>query len=119
MKKILLIILLLPFILQGTAQGQSPGSVQGTVFKADVQPVLTVYPNPSKDKKVTVELKNEELSEIKITNITGKEVFLQKLYVPVYKIQIELSNIPNGIYLLQAKSTNNKTIVKKLLISSN
>lgn len=115
MKILLLIILFLPFMFPSTVKGQ-PASV---THKVDIQPVLTVYPNPSKDKKVTVELKNEELSEIKITNITGKEVFLQKLFIPVNKIQIELNNIPNGIYLLQAKSTNNRTIVKKLLISSN
>ena len=115
MKILLLIILFLPFIFQGTAQGQP----SGTAHKVEIQPVLTVYPNPSKDKKIIVELKNDELSEIKITNITGKEVFLQKLFIPVNKIQIELNNTPNGIYLLQAKSTTNKTIVKKLLISSN
>lgn len=112
---LIIIILFLPFIFQGTAQGQP----SGTAHKVEIQPVLTVYPNPSKDKKIIVELKNDELSEIKITNITGKEVFLQKLFIPVNKIQIELNNTPNGIYLLQAKSTTNKTIVKKLLISSN
>lgn len=120
MNKFLLFILLLFIFSTGVAQQRQGNLAQAATFKTDeTQPVLAIYPNPCKNKKVTIELTNQELSEIRITNITGKEVLFKKINIPVNKIEIELDNFPNGIYLLQAKSTQNKMFVKKLMISSN
>ena len=119
MNRILLIILLTLFFLPGIAQRQPVKFASSTFKSGEISSVLTIYPNPCKNKKINVELDNEEISEIKITNITGKEVLLRKMDMPANKVELELNNFPNGIYLLQAKSTQNKMFVKKLLISSN
>jgi hypothetical protein len=62
---------------------------------------------------------NQELSEIKITNITGKQIYFKKLVIPESKKQIQFENIPNGVYLIQIKTTENKLVAKKLLVASN
>lgn len=83
------------------------------------KPEVKIYPNPCKDSKVTIELNNQELSEIKITNIAGKQMYLKKLAVPESKKQIQLQNFPDGLYLVQIKTIENKLIAKKLLVTSN
>lgn len=83
------------------------------------QPELKLYPNPCKDKKVTVELNADLISEIRLINIAGKEVFLKKIEIPVNRQQLELSTIPNGIFVVQVKTSDNKILVKKLLVTNN
>lgn len=78
-----------------------------------------IYPNPCKQQKVTVELNSAEITEIKLTNIAGKEVLLKKYDYPEHKIQLQLSEIPDGIYLIRIKTNGNNSIVKKLLVSKN
>lgn len=83
------------------------------------QPELKLYPNPCKDKKVTIELNADLISEIRLINIAGKEVFIKKIEIPVSRQQLELSAIPNGIFMVQVKTTDNKILVKKLLVTNN
>ncbi len=120
MKQFLLSILLLFIFLPGFAQNmQSSPAARLSVDNKEVQSILKIYPNPCKDKKVTIELMDNDLEEIKITNITGKEVLIQKMDIPVSKFQLQLNEIPDGIYLLQVKTTSNKVVVKKLMVSKN
>ncbi len=80
---------------------------------------LKVYPNPCKTNKVTIDFGTDEIIEIRLTNITGRQVLLKKYNIPEHKIQLSLNNIPNGIYLVRVKSINNEIIVKKLMVSKN
>ena len=52
-------------------------------------------------------------------NITGKEVLRELLDFPEQKKTLKLNNIPNGIYILQIKTTEDKVVAKKLMISRN
>ncbi|WP_320111418.1 T9SS type A sorting domain-containing protein [Draconibacterium orientale] len=80
---------------------------------------VKIYPNPCKNNKVTVDYSLKEISEIRLTNITGKQVYLKEYKVPVSKIQLQLNDIPNGIYLIQILTTDKKRTIKKLMISRN
>ncbi len=80
---------------------------------------LRVYPNPSTDGKVTIELNNQEITEIRLTNITGKEVFLKKFQFAENKKQIQFNDIPNGLYILRIKTSDQKQVMKKLMLSKN
>ncbi len=66
-----------------------------------------------------VEFNTDLISEIRLINITGKEVFLKKIEIPVTRLQFELTDIPNGIYMVQVKTVDDKIIVKKLLVTVN
>lgn len=80
---------------------------------------LKIYPNPCKTGKVTVEYPSKEILEIRLNNITGKQVLL-KTYPPhTHKAQVLLHEIPNGLYLIQVKTQDAKPLVKKLLVSKN
>lgn len=78
---------------------------------------LKVFPNPVTGQKFTIEIDNQELSEIRISNIAGKAVVLKKFLTPINKIEISLQNIPNGIYIIQAKTSTNSLAAKKLIVS--
>jgi len=80
---------------------------------------LRLYPNPVTDGKVTIELNNQEITEIRMTNITGKEVFLKKFQIAENKKQIQLNDIPNGLYIIRIKTSDQKQVVKKLMIARN
>lgn len=121
MKQILLIISFLLLQISVYSQvfsGNSPGWINNSTIETEKnQTELKIYPNPCKDKKVTVEFNTGLLSEIRLINITGKEVFLKRIEIPVTRLQLELANAPNGIYMVQVKTSNDRIVVKKLLIT--
>jgi len=80
---------------------------------------LKIFPNPTKIQKVTLTLNSDEISEIHLINIVGKEILTKKFQTGVNKYKLRLKEIPNGVYLIQVKTSGNKAIVKKLLVSSN
>lgn len=114
MKKFILVLLVIAFSFPVLAQSSWNNSI---TEKAEAE--LKIYPNPCKNNKVTVDFNSKEISEIRLTNITGKQVLLKKYDFPTRKTQIQLNDIPNGIYLIQIKTTDNKKVVKKLMVSKN
>jgi len=116
MKKYILLVLFIPFSLPVLAQSNWNSPI---VEKEKIEAELKIYPNPCKNSKVTVDLNSKEISEISLTNITGKQVFLKKYDFPTRKTQVQLREIPNGIYLIRVKTSENKVVVKKLMVSKN
>ena len=122
MKKVLLILIILFIYISGNAQNNSENTTDwnnSVINDGIIQPELKIFPNPCTGQKVTVQLNGEELSEIRLTNITGKVVFIKNYDIPVSKVKLLLEELPDGIYLVQVKSIQNKIFVKKLLISGN
>lgn len=121
MKQILLLISILLFQTSSFANYNSPinSSTHFSFFEESQEQIeLKIFPNPCKNKKVTVEVSDDFLLEIKVTNIAGKTVLLKKIEFPSNKEILELTDIPNGIYLVQVKTSNQKRFVKKLMISN-
>ncbi len=116
MKKIILVLLLFTYSFPVFTQN---GGDTRTVEIPKIGPEVKIYPNPCKNNKITVDHQSKEISEIRLTNITGKQVFLKKYDFPKPKIQVQLTNIPNGIYLVQIKTSENQVTVKRLMVSKN
>ncbi|MDX8338529.1 T9SS type A sorting domain-containing protein [Draconibacterium sp. IB214405] len=112
-------IILLLFIFIGSQSFSQEAGFQSTGFEDEVKNEVKVYPNPCKNDKVTIEFSSKEISEVRLTNIAGQQVLLKKYDFPLPKIQLRLNEVPNGIYLLQITTTDNKPTVKKLMISRN
>lgn len=77
---------------------------------------VKVYPNPIYDKRVNIELSDQAIQELRITNIAGTVIFQKKFQVPVTKHQIVFDNIASGIYLLRVTAANNMTKTSKLMV---
>ena len=123
MKQVLLIIVILIIQITGYSQefsGNSSGWSNNVAVESEKnQPELKIYPNPCKDKKVTLEFNSDLLSEIRLINILGKEILIKRIEIPVNRIQIELTDVPNGIYMVQVKTSEDRIVVKKLLVTGN
>ena len=116
MKKFILVILLFAFSFPAFSQNGWDNTVTD---KEKEELELKLYPNPCKNGKLTIDFQSKEITEIRLTNITGKQVLLKEYKFPTHKTQLQLDDIPNGMYLIQIKSSDNKTLVKKLMVSKN
>ncbi len=117
MKQYILVLLFIAFTLPALAQDSWSTPTKSAKDKLEAE--LKIYPNPCKNSKVTIEFSAKEISEIRLINITGKQVLLKKYHFATHKTQLKLEDVPNGIYLIQIKTTDNKTTVKKLMVSKN
>ncbi len=66
---------------------------------------LSVYPNPTVNTSISVEvLKNISNGEIRLFNLNGYEVVNWQIQNTMNQIQLDLSHIPNGEYILKFMS---------------
>ena len=79
----------------------------------DIQKVtkLSVYPNPFTNEITVVSLTN--LTQIEVFNMAGLKV--NSKTVNDKKVNINLGNLPAGVYLLRSLDENGKTNVQKLI----
>lgn len=77
---------------------------------------VRIYPNPVVDKRLNIELTDQTIQEIRITNIAGVIIISKKFSVPVNRHQVLLDNVPNGVYLLRVTSAGNQARTLKLMI---
>ena len=81
-----------------------------------------IYPNPTTDKKISiiydVEQVNSEHNEIIIFTLNGQQVYKETLKnnTGFYNQQIDLSNLKDGMYLVQFKA-GDKMATKKLILN--
>jgi len=101
----------------GNAKPQTPGTSGNEQAFSSLE--MKVFPNPVQNRRFTLELSNQVLSEIRITNIAGIQVFQKKFTTPVNRYQVLLDQIPDGIYLLRVTSGENLSRTTKLLVTTN
>lgn len=120
MKKLILILIISTLTISGFSQntsGSSSGWNNINFEENNTSSEVRIYPNPCTDSKLTVEFNYQEITEIRLTSITGKEVFLKKFQFAENKKQIQLNDIPNGIYIVKITTSDQKMVVKKLMVS--
>lgn len=71
------------------------------------KPIIKLYPNPTKSQLNF----SEELSEIKIVDMSGRQVSTQKEKSKT----INVEKLPKGNYLISAKYKNGKTVSEKFI----
>ncbi len=81
---------------------------------------LTIFPNPSSGKTmISLDVKHSDNFEIIISNISGKkiceEISLRKIPEGKKEIELDLSSLANGMYLVECRSENG-SVYRKLLI---
>jgi len=64
---------------------------------------ISVYPNPAKGKLI-IESANHEISTIEFYNLVGERTYHSAIHS--YKSEIDLSEMPKGIYFVKISSQN-------------
>ena len=120
MKQFILFILISGIYITGLANPPVYSSFGNDTLVQEEQQVsskLKIYPNPCSTGQVTLEMDDHLIAEIRVINITGKEILQKKTDFGVNKYQLKLNNVPKGIYFLRVKTTENKVVAKKLIVS--
>ena len=77
---------------------------------------LKVYPNPAGSGSVIVELENDRSARLRIFNQNG-QLLRQQLTDAGQKVQLDVSELPNGLYYIQALQ-NEKIYLQKLIVEN-
>ena len=88
-------------------------SIIMSVSEQQIIPEFVVYPNPAYDRVKIKNLNNEKL-EISLLSIDGKAILKKQV---IYDVELNVSDIPSGMYLLKAVNDEGLVKVEKLLIS--
>ncbi len=115
MKKIILALLVLIHFSSFAAPAEDLQRSEKEAIEAE----LKLYPNPVKNDRVTLLFETHRISEIRFNDITGKEVIKEVYDFPVQKAVVQVNDLPNGIYIVQIKTGENRLIAKKLMVSRN
>ena len=76
---------------------------------------INIYPVPVRENRFTIK-SDKEISNVKITNIIGQDIFRAKYNNPLTLINIVLENPQRGMYLVTMIFSDNSRIVKKIMI---
>ncbi len=77
---------------------------------------LSIYPNPTSNQ-LTIINKQSSISEIRVTNIMGQVIYTFTLPQGQFSTQINVSDLPSGLYFVSVTS-NNQIITNKISIIS-
>lgn len=99
--------------------GYNPGIVDGgnTCGKAGISDltnndVAEIFPNPTAEK-ITIRAANNKITRVTITSLAGKALY-QHAY-NASEIQIDVSRLPPGMYLLELEDENGQRVVRKVV----
>jgi hypothetical protein len=74
---------------------------------------LSVFPNPS-DGNLNISSSEEAISAITVSDAIGKDVFSQNIDNQ-YNLSLNLSFLPQGVYVLSVKKERTTSIVKVVI----
>ncbi len=100
-----------PAIVTNVASSEFVSTLSTDTFE---KTIIQLYPNPASNM-VTIQTDKEPISSVKITDILGKIVVIQT-NIDAVSTKISVSNYKRGIYFVEIKTKNKKTITKKLVI---
>ncbi|HAX95100.1 MAG TPA: hypothetical protein DCY35_01045 [Prolixibacteraceae bacterium] len=103
----------------GWTGSEQPAEINAALIQdVNAMPGIKVFPNPVTDKWFTVEVSDQNIQEIRLTNIAGTAVYIRKFQGMVNRHRVALENIPSGIYLLRVTTDTNQARTTKLLVKN-
>ncbi|MCT4579847.1 MAG: T9SS type A sorting domain-containing protein [Flavobacteriales bacterium] len=87
-----------------------------SVEEAEVEETLTAFPNPAKEM-ISIPVGNVEVTEVVIYDVTGKVVVSQNTNVVNNLLRLDVTTIPNGMYVVALNYENNTTSKINVVVS--
>lgn len=78
---------------------------------------IIVYPNPASDKVNVSFNADEEVNEIVVCDVTGRELQKQKMQQQNTPLEIDIKDLPHGLYFLQVKDEKGVVATAKVAVS--
>jgi hypothetical protein len=121
MRKILLILFVLPFYFNLFAQeGSVKGNLSGTEkagIEQEQQVNIKIFPVPVFEGRFTITSDRAFIS-VRMTNIIGQEIIRERFYDPRTRTEVIFQGAEKGIYLVTLEFEDKTKIVKKILVDS-
>jgi calcineurin-like phosphoesterase len=120
MKQYLLITVLIFISLGSYGQRDSVAIARQTgkgYILNETEVNVSIYPVPVRDNSFTI-TSDKEISAIKITNIIGQDIFMEKYNSPILTMKIVLENAKRGMYLVVITFSDNTRIVRRILVEA-
>jgi hypothetical protein len=92
--------------------------VEGTVLgiENEIDLDIAIYPNPTIGR-FTIDTNGQfKLEHIKIYSIEGKQVYDNNFFVEHSKKEIDLSNQSKGLYFVELSTSDQRKIIRKLIV---
>jgi hypothetical protein len=116
-QRLLIIVSILFFSLAAAGTGLTLNGIPQGIPGENDRKELRIYPNPAQVKQITLDFQNSEMMEIRLINIAGKELITKNMDFGTSTYTLQLDEVPNGIYFVRVKTTENRIVVKKLVVS--
>jgi PKD repeat protein len=82
----------------------------------DIEQHLKIYPNPiSNNSTLTIDYDQVQIEDVELMNIVGKKMFVE-IEHSSGRINIGISNLSSGIYILKLSSKAGDTLMRKIII---
>lgn len=94
-----------------SVQTRFVGNVNSVSTQNLTKGVLSIYPNPA-SSEINIKLPELKEGKIEVFNVIGKRLLSQNFNGLTNTVQIPLSNLPKGTYVLRY-SNNNGTVITK------
>lgn len=92
-----------------------PGLPQGVDLGESRVAELSVHPNPT-NSLLNLTWTGEQMEEIKVLDINGKVVLERKVESDAFNLQLDVSMLPSGVYLIELSNASQK-LTKKFSVS--
>jgi hypothetical protein len=118
MKQFILILVLFFSALVTYGQRDSVALLrQGSRTMAIEEPPfnLSIYPVPVRENTLNIR-SDKEISTVKITNIIGQDLFMEKYSTPLLLVKINLDNPKRGMYVVLITFADNTRTARRILI---
>jgi hypothetical protein len=76
---------------------------------------VTIHPNPVTDNQFRV-YSSSLLASVEIISVVGKSVYFRNCTSRISEMTINPGTLPAGIYLVKIINTDNRTVIKKIII---
>ena len=95
--------------------------IENCTVGIDPQPpkggLIQVYPNPANDKVNVSFSADEKVNEIVVCDVQGRELLKQKIQLQNSSIEIDIKDLPSGLYFLQLRNEKGMVATTKFAVS--
>ena len=88
----------------GTDSVAVSNATSGINHKSANNGLANIWPNPAQ-KSIEITIQNNQAADIQLTNLMGQELKRETVSVGQPAVSFDLTNLPNGIYLIKVNSS--------------
>ena len=76
---------------------------------------VVILPNPVTNNQFTVQA-SQTVSSVEVVSIVGQTVYSREFAARQQEVQVILTKLPEGVYLVRVKFADNQSVIKKIII---